>query len=48
MKNNNIIEFEVTTGETSLFMPWNIIELSDDNLKLDSGNAQIDLVRLEN
>ncbi|MBP5370060.1 MAG: TPM domain-containing protein [Bacteroidales bacterium] len=48
MKNNNIIEFEVTNGETSLFMPWNIIELSDDNLKLDSGNAQIDLVRLEN
>lgn len=45
MKDNNTIEFEVKNGDSSFFMPWSIIKLSDNNLILGAGEAQINFVR---
>ena len=44
MKDNNTIEFEILHGDMSFYMPWNI-EISNDNLTINSGEVQIDLVR---
>lgn len=46
LKDNNTVEFEVKNGDMSFWMPWSIVELTDDKLILSSGQTQIEFGRL--
>ena len=45
MKDNNTIELEVKNGDSSFFMPWSIIKVTDNNLILGAGDTQINFVK---